>query len=523
MEDLTGRQLGAYRIVGPLGEGGMAAVYKAVQTGKISRQVAIKVLPQHLAKSPEFVKRFDQEANVLAQLQHPRILPVFDFGETDGYTYLVMPFIESGTLADVLNGKPLPLPQIRSLGAQLAEALDYANSRGLVHRDVKPSNVLVDERGNCLLSDFGISKLLAGSEKFTTTGGLVGTPAYMSPEQGRGEPLDGRSDVYALGVIVYEMATGRVPFRAETPLAVIVKHLNDPLPLPRTLNPELPEALERVICKALAKAPGDRFATAGEFGRALQAAIPEPTTLLQAPGIASTWVGAAPTQIHTTDPAPAIDESAAPATRTRPNLALVAIGGIGLSVVAIAIVWLSVGSWLRPAPTTPTPVAAIATEAAAPTAWVDATPTAAPTAAASTAPAESPASTDTAAPTATITPAPATATAAPPSTDPIAGDWVGTLTSADGSFSTRLELAIPAGCTAGKLCGTYVVPDVSCTGTLTLDTINAKTYTFVEQSATNSASCPSGGVETIQLLTDGTLSWHYRNGGSQSSAVLRRP
>ncbi|MFQ5923521.1 MAG: serine/threonine-protein kinase [Anaerolineales bacterium] len=290
MEDLTGKQLGQYQIIAPLGEGGMAAVYKAYQLGKMNRIVALKILPQHLAEQLEFVKRFDREANVLAKLQHPRILPVFDFGESDGYTYLAMPFIESGTLADLLHGKPLPLPQIRSLTIQITEALDCAHSQGLVHRDVKPSNVLVDERGNCLLSDFGITKILEGTEKLTSTGGIVGTPAYMSPEQGRGETLDRRSDIYSLGVMLYEMATGRVPFRADTPLAVIIKHMQDPLPPPRTINPTLPDAVERVIFKALAKGGEDRYQSAAEMARAIQVAIPESTTALDQTRAAETVI-----------------------------------------------------------------------------------------------------------------------------------------------------------------------------------------------------------------------------------------
>jgi predicted Ser/Thr protein kinase len=274
MENLTGKQLRSYQIVEPLGEGGMAAVYKAYQPG-MERYVALKILPRHFASDPEFVGRFEQEAKVLAKLQHPHILPVFDFGEADGYTYIVMPFLESGDLNDLLRGQPLSLPQIRRLISQLGDALDYAHQRGLIHRDVKPSNVLLDERGNCLLMDFGIAKMVAGSTKFTATGGLIGTPAYMSPEQGLGRKLDGRSDIYALGIMLYEMATGRVPYRAETPMAVVVKHISDPLPPPRQINPDLPEAIERVILKALAKQPEDRYQTAGEMVRALQAAIPD--------------------------------------------------------------------------------------------------------------------------------------------------------------------------------------------------------------------------------------------------------
>jgi serine/threonine protein kinase len=234
MENLTGRQLGAYQIVAPLGEGGMAAVYKAYQPG-MERYVALKVLPQQLAKDPQFVGRFKQEAKVLANLQHPHILPVFDYGESDGYTYIVMPLVKSGTLDDLMVGKPLPLEQVNRIISQVGDALDYAHTQGLIHRDIKPSNILVDERGNCLLTDFGIAKIFEGTARFTQTGGIIGTPAYMSPEQGKGDKVDARSDIYSLGIVLYEMVTGRVPFDAETPIAIVFKHIQDPLPLARSI------------------------------------------------------------------------------------------------------------------------------------------------------------------------------------------------------------------------------------------------------------------------------------------------
>ncbi len=270
MEDLTGKQLGPYQIVAPLGEGGMAAVYRAYQPG-MERYVALKILPRHFADDPEFVGRFEQEAKLIAKLQHVHILPVHDYGQADGYTYIVMPYVDTGTLADLMGGDPLPTAQILSVIAQIGDALDYAHEHGLVHRDVKPSNILIDDRSNCLLTDFGIAKMVEGSAKFTQTGAIIGTPAYMSPEQILGEELDGRSDIYSLGIVLFEMATGRPPYRAETPPAIFVKHLNDPLPLPHTLNPQITEGLERVILKSLAKDRQDRYDTAAEMAGALAA------------------------------------------------------------------------------------------------------------------------------------------------------------------------------------------------------------------------------------------------------------
>jgi hypothetical protein len=313
VEDLTGKQLGPYRVVAPLGEGGMAAVYKAYQAG-MDRYVAIKILPRYFASDPHFVGRFEQEAKVLARLLHPHILPVHDYGEVDGYTYIVMPFVESGTLADLLGGAPLPLAQIRRIVAQVGDALDYAHSQGVIHRDVKPSNILVDRRGNCLLTDFGIAKMVEGSIHFTRTGGIVGTPAYMSPEQITGEELDGRSDVYSLGIVLYEMATGRPPYRAETPPAIFVKHLHDPLPPPRKLNPTLPETVERVILRALAKRREDRYATAGDMVQALRIAIPDTTLGEMAPDDETTAVIADETVVEEPDSMPVETEMLATPT-----------------------------------------------------------------------------------------------------------------------------------------------------------------------------------------------------------------
>jgi serine/threonine protein kinase len=273
MEDLTGKQFGPYQIVAPLGEGGMAAVYKAYQPS-MERYVAMKVLPRHMAESAEFIARFKREAHLLAQLQHPHILPVFDYDQSEGYAYIVMPFIHSGTLADLLKTRRMSLPEIRRTLTQVGEALGYAHTRGMIHRDVKPSNVLIDESGNCLLTDFGLARMTEASAHLTSSGAVMGTPAYMSPEQGMGAKLDGRSDIYSLGIILYEMVTGQVPYSAETPIAVVFKHIQDPLPSARKLTPDLPDDLERVLLKSLAKSPADRYQSAEDFVQAIQMAIP---------------------------------------------------------------------------------------------------------------------------------------------------------------------------------------------------------------------------------------------------------
>jgi len=278
MEKLQpGQMLGPYRIIEQIGEGGMATVFKAYQAS-MDRNVAIKVLPSQLATSTEFTQRFQQEARIIAKLEHPHILPVFDFGESDGITYFAMRYLDAGTLSDKLKSEgPLSIRDIDRLFTQLAEALSYAHSFGIVHRDLKPSNALIDSQGNLFLTDFGIAKLLeSASPRLTQTDAIMGTPAYISPEQAQATPVDQRSDIYSLGIILYEMVTGRVPYVAETPLAVILKHVSDPLPPPSSLKPDVSEAVENVVLKALAKNPNDRYPSVADFLNAWKKALDNP-------------------------------------------------------------------------------------------------------------------------------------------------------------------------------------------------------------------------------------------------------
>jgi tRNA A-37 threonylcarbamoyl transferase component Bud32 len=270
---VIGQEIGQYRVIEQIGLGGMATVYKAYQAS-MDRYVALKVLPHHFMHDPTFLGRFEREARTIARLEHVHILPVHDYGHHEDVPYLVMRYVEGGALSDLLRQHPqgLPLAEVARLIGQIASALDYAHEAGVIHRDIKPSNVLLDQSGNVLLTDFGIAKIAEATVQLTGSG-IIGTPAYMSPEQGTGRELTPATDVYSLGVVLFEMLTGRVPFQAETPMAVINAHVYDPLPLPRSLRPDLPETVERVLLKALAKAPEYRYRTAGEMAAALSAAI----------------------------------------------------------------------------------------------------------------------------------------------------------------------------------------------------------------------------------------------------------
>lgn len=289
------KQLGAYQVQEQIGKGGIATVYKAFHPAT-NRHVAIKVLSFDLADDPTFNQRFDREAKVVANLQHIHILPVFDYGHQESTPYLVMPLITGGTLSELLRRSRLSVQEVARLFRQMASALDYAHQQGLLHRDIKPSNVLMDNSNNALLADFGLTRMM-GSEQPSklTQSTIIGTPAYMSPEQGQGQVLDNRSDLYSMGVMLYEMLAGDVPYRAETPVAVIFKHVTDPLPSVLDKRPDLPPAIQPVLQKAMAKSAADRYGSAQELADAFEIAVGLKTHV----GIKTTPLPAPEEDIHT--------------------------------------------------------------------------------------------------------------------------------------------------------------------------------------------------------------------------------
>jgi serine/threonine-protein kinase len=273
MEELIGKQFGPYRIVEKLGEGGMAVVYKAYQES-LGRYAAIKVLRAELARDEEFVNRFRREALAVANLHHPNILTVYDAGAAHGVYYIVMGLIDGGSLKDLLLRGPMDPHHAASVASQLADALDYAHRQGVIHRDVKPSNVLMTTDGRPMLTDFGIAKAMYESSALTRTGVTIGTPEYMAPEQIQGQPVDGRADIYALGIVLYEMLSGWAPFSAPTPVATLYKQVNESPPPIHQVNMNVPEWLEGVVNRALAKRPETRYQHASEFAEALRQGPP---------------------------------------------------------------------------------------------------------------------------------------------------------------------------------------------------------------------------------------------------------
>jgi eukaryotic-like serine/threonine-protein kinase len=414
----------------------MATVYRAVDP-RFEREVAVKVLPVELLRDPSFRARFEREAKLIAALEHPAIVPVYDFGEEEGQPYLVMRYMPGGSLADrIRKNGPLPTAEAATVLQRIGSALDRAHRQGIIHRDLKPANILFDQYGDAFLADFGIARL--ESTTISLTGShVIGTPAYMSPEQARGEvKLDGRSDIYALGVILFEMLTGQMPYKADTPMAMFIKHAFDPIPRAHDLKKDLPPACQAVIERAMAKERDGRFPT-GSALAAAAATLASAATTTNPPAPKTTVIP--PARPKST---PATD---AP-TRARRPLPVGVIAAIVGGVLVIALLCLIGRTFLpavlglsgdetatvtvvaplaltEPAATTPAPTATpSATVTRTPTRRPSATPTRTPPATAEPSPSAVATATLFATPTIaptrtpTTTPRPATPTLAPTST-----------------------------------------------------------------------------------------------------------
>ncbi|MGE5641762.1 MAG: protein kinase domain-containing protein [Byssovorax cruenta] len=263
-------KIGIYEVKSELGRGGMATVYRAYDP-RFEREVAVKVLPHELLHAdPQFRLRFEREAKIIAQLEHSAIVPVYDVGESDGQPYFVMRYMTGGSLSERIKAGIMTVDEAARILGIIAPGLDEAHSKGIIHRDIKPSNILFDRRDNPYISDFGIAKLTQAQAGNVTGSAIIGTPAYMAPEQAQGDEIDGRADIYSLGIILYEMVTGKQPYEADTPMAVAIKHITDPVPHILHANPKLPEGMDTIIQTAMAKNKKDRYSTTADMTNALR-------------------------------------------------------------------------------------------------------------------------------------------------------------------------------------------------------------------------------------------------------------
>jgi serine/threonine protein kinase len=336
MADLSGQSLGAYALLERIGRGGMSDVYRA-ESGR-GDVVAVKVLkldPED-EESGVFLARFEREARIIAELKHPHLLPILDYGQQDDHVYMVTPLITGGTLADHIRVGPLHVEAACHWLTQIADALDHAHQLQVIHRDLKPSNVLLDEAGNAYLTDFGIARLTNTTSGLTQTGNVIGTPAYMAPEQWRDEALDARTDVYGLGVMTYFMLTTRAPFEASTPHGIMYQHLSQSPPPLRDHNELIPEAVDYVVLRALAKNPADRYGAAGEFAAAMRAVLDG--TFVEPPK--PVFSDPPPVYGHYQ---PKLYEHLQPDASPRfPRWWFAGVGGLTLSLIAVAFVFLFV-------------------------------------------------------------------------------------------------------------------------------------------------------------------------------------
>ncbi len=331
----VGGTVGPYKITSYIGQGGMATIYRAHQL-TLDRDVALKVIHPALKDDPSFLARLNREASIVAKLNHPNIVTVYDSGECEGQPYLVMRLIEGKTLKAILQERRLETAEILRIARAVADALIYAHAHGVLHRDVKTSNILIDQDASAYLTDFGLARLAYSGESTLSRDMLIGSPQYISPEQAKGEPVDIRSDIYSFGIVLFEMFTGRVPFAGETPYATIMSHINDPVPSARSFNPSIPLAVQVVLEKALAKDREQRYASIADMIAALENAVHGPQAADEqdtAPILLDAFADPA---LATADDEPAMGKRtpADKLTSVPPKVALL----VGLGVVALCMV-----------------------------------------------------------------------------------------------------------------------------------------------------------------------------------------
>jgi serine/threonine-protein kinase len=348
----VGSEIAGYRIEGVIGRGGMGVVYRATQR-RLERSVALKLIAPAYAQDPEFRERFERESRIAASIEHPNVIPVHEAGEHDGLLFISMRFVDGTDLRALLSDEGRLAPgRTAALVSQVASALDAAHARGLVHRDVKPANVLVAGGDHAYLTDFGLSKHTASGAGLTATGQFVGTLDYIAPEQLAGERVDARTDVYSLGCVLFETLTGEVPFPRDSDPAKLWAHMNEPPPRPTEVQPELPSRFEEVIARALAKHPADRYASAGDLGRAALAAV-EGRDVSEPERVVATGEAAPAATAAATRRSPKADTAAASAPARPPRRRRVAIVAALVAGVATAgVLALAGGGDDEKAPTT---------------------------------------------------------------------------------------------------------------------------------------------------------------------------
>jgi serine/threonine protein kinase len=360
-----------YEIIEELGIGGMATVHRAYDP-LFEREVALKILKRELLEDPELKERFERETKIVAKLEHAAIVPVYDVGYDNGQLFYVMRYMTGGSLSERMHEGGLTLEQAAYILLRLADALDYAHRKGIVHRDLKPGNILFDEVGNAFISDFGIAKFTQAATRITHSG-IIGTPRYMSPEQARGDDTDGRSDLYTLGVMFFEILSGKPPFDAVTPLALALKHATEPAPNILDIKPDLPEGLGYVFDKALQKEPAERYRTCAEFANAFLEALPADT----APN--AKFITPLPPRTPSKYEAPTAAK--APAPLPQPKSRSWVIGALAVVALIAVVLWGLLDTPPAAPASTPTPKPATATS-------IPASPTPSPTASATVTPTE---------------------------------------------------------------------------------------------------------------------------------------